>query len=156
MGGSYSSANAASRSPAGSPSFRPQENSSSLFKTPAAGSTSGASDSKPLLNNHSRFKRKIEPGIATVKDETGSVKRRQSAFGPNVSSAGPNVSSAGRKTIDASKIKNLSRVKFKKEEPKEEKAEEEEEEEEMGEDDEEEAVSVTKMFSSQFGKEDND
>ena len=135
------------RSP--SSSFRPQENSS-LFKSPSRTPSGAASDSKPLVFNHSRFKRKIEPGTP-IKDEAGSVKRRPTTAGPNIPSAGPNVGGAGRKTNDASKVKSFSKIKLKKEEPKEEVEEEEEEDEE-----EEEAVSVSEMFQSQFGKEEND
>ena len=72
--------------------------------------------------------------------------------------AGPNLSSAtasGRKTTDASKVKNSMKVKFQKDVKKEEEDDEDEEDEDGG-DDEEQAVSVTEMFSSQFGKEEND
>jgi len=142
------SAAGVSRSP--SSSFRPQDHSS-MFKTPGRTPSASASDSKPLVFNHARFKRKIEPGTQ-IKDEAGSVKRQPTTAGPNISSAGPNVGAAGRKTSDASKVKNLSKIKLKKEEPKEEVPDDDEEEDE----EEEEAVSVTEMFQSQFGKEEND
>ena len=103
-------------------------------------------DSKPALS-HSRFKRKVEPSS----DEGASGKRRHQQTNS------PNVASASRKTVDASKVKNLSKAKFQKECKKEEVVEEEEEEDDDDEEEEEEqAVSVADMFSSQFGKEEND